>query len=201
MNFIKTIANMPHIFCSEHNEDCSMDKKIDWFGYEESTRRFCRPITTVFYHKGNFYIITYNSCINKCSTDADFYQPLFKQLMECKKSKYFENNRTYLEDELRAIVKENALLKRDIKEINQIYTTCFNKTYCIYTDMPYCDYMSYIIDIEDNYKTALSYAKENKMYDIAEQIEELYKANNFYDFCEDKLILKTIDELTKLLKK
>lgn len=198
---------MQHIYISEHNSECTDEPTICSFGGSMSKRDFCRPVNQLFYHHGEFYFITHNSCIaDSYYSNRDFNQSLFKALMDSKKVKYFKNERTYLEEELKQTMKEGVLLHRDMKEINQIYTTCYNRTYCIYTVYSYAQYMANNIGISDDYVKAKEYINGDtfNIYEKArfkDEIDALYMANNFYDFVGEKTVLKSIDELTKLLKK
>ena len=186
---------MKEFFLDSHSEHCSSNKKNSYFSNycEENPERF------LFFVGNNFVIITYYKC-NSYYDKYDFKVVLIKNVLT--NNKIFEtwrvNKSVDLEKDLKNFRIRNQSLRKNIQQVNYIYSDNAGKQYAITTTANYLEFIANQDEIDKNYKDAKEFLIKNEYNWLIKELDNLYWNNRIVIRYEHEVeICRTIEHLTK----
>lgn len=199
---------MLHYKLIDHSEKC-LEKKKKSIGSTFGISIPCHIKTKLFLLKGQFILVTMNSCKQHLHSDLDFMEYLINSCAEntLKKHKkiYYNTERSIVLDKNWKNKKNRErLFNERHEEVNYIYYDNAGKKYGICTTYDFGTYIGCRVDFCNEYKKTIKYIDENFEHQEKENLsslsKELYENNNVYQLYDTKLVMRTTEELISNIK-
>lgn len=208
---------MLHYNFTEHSKKCDLEKKeskrktidsnkqdYDWlFSFHIP----CRIETRIFFLKGQFVLITMNSCVQHIDSELGFMEFLINNCLEYnfnvdKKLICNVERSCDVQNNWKNETKRNQLFNDRHQEVNHIYHNAAGKEYAICTTYDFGTYVSNRIELYDEYKKTKKYIEDNFKYSesLKQKCDELYNNNSIYALNDQALVVRTINELISNIK-
>jgi hypothetical protein len=218
---------MKHLILKEHTSFCesqtlsklkalenlakakNLESEQDMFGYSIEQSRIHRAYQCcnnriehfLFYLNNDFYLISYNECLNK-GEHLDFKEYIVKSIIKNKFSNqnYITERGMYYSD-LKKIILSGYIFEKQIVEVNYIYS---DRERVIKSKKSFIDRIISNDEYESNAKEMQK--KLNELFEddelnyLESQFIKLYNANKVPLYIDESEKIKTTDLLIKLMQ-
>lgn len=190
---------MREFYIEQHSVICPCGKEVKPTGLN----RMCEvnPERFLFFVGTKFVLITYHSCI-AAYDEYDFKKWLVKKVID--DSQIFDLYEIERGVNVRSTLQEfrirNQSLRKQIQQVNYIYSDAADKEYAITTTLDYLDWLCNQDDIDQNYTAAKELIIKNQYDWLLPQLDKLYFANKVYNQNETEYC-KSIDHIIQEINK
>jgi hypothetical protein len=184
---------MKEFYFDQHSIICPCGKETKAKGWD----KFCEinPERFLFFVGTKFVLITYHSCMGAYD-EYDFKKILIQKVIDDSQIfDYYEIVRSSnLKDTLQDFRIRNQSLRKNIQQVNYIYSDLCGKEYAITTQVDYLDWLCNQDEIDKNYTEAKNMITKNQYDWLLPQLQKLYIANKVYNENETEYC-KSIDHI------
>ena len=193
---------MIQIVLDQHTDSCLATKQKMLGTQFESWSRYCQsnPNHFLFFAGSDFYLLTHFACLEKHS-HLDFKRDVVKQVFSRHSDlAWYEVASERLgEDRFKDFATYGTSLQESIMQVNYIYSDAAGLKYCITTETAFIEAFCNLEKVQENAGKAIEYLKTNRLEYLCPQVEELLENNIRGLRKSDAVIIKTINQITKII--
>lgn len=190
---------MREFYIDQHSVICPCGKEPKPTGFN----RMCEinPKRFLFFLGTKFVLITYHYCM-AAYDEYDFKKRLVKKVID--DSQIFDLYEIERGVDVKSTLQEfrirNQSLRKQIQQVNYIYSDATGKEYAITTTLDYLDWLCNQDDIDQNYEAAKDMITKNQYDWLLPQLDQLYFSNKVYNQHETEYC-KSIDHIIQEINK